>query len=247
MKNLFLLLFILVIAAFFYFKFKVNGDSNSSFNQTTRYTLGANGFWRNIFGLHNAGDARQEYLLGTGPVVIEWFKPVSEDVDDSVIKNFAAEVEKTLGRPTTAVFGGGLDDGTVPLATLGSFELKASVQKPRNSSVILVFFTKDYSPRGANELSVTYRESGIAVSLEGHKNFINGFPQSLNDYLTSSLLHEFGHEIGLSHSDDTSCIMSEHAGVENKPLEFYGRRPPEDWCVTETEAINSMKLKLLGD
>ncbi len=247
MKNILIVLLILALGVFFYLKVKVTGDRDSGFNQTTRYTLGTNGFWRSVFGLHQAGDARREYFLNQGPVLIEWFKPISEEIDEKIIEQFAERVSQILGRPTQITFGGGMDDGMVAFDNLDSFELKAKAQQTDADSVMVVFFAKDYSPRKPDELSSTYRESGIVISLDAHRTFTQGFDEELSKYVYSSLLHEFGHQIGLVHNDDTDCIMSVHAGVDGKPLKYFGRYAVQDFCQTEKDQINKIKLDLVSN
>ncbi len=242
-KFILLLVLLIITGVFVYFKIQVMGDSNSYFNQHARYKLAKSGFWRWSLGLKNVGDARADFLGNTGPIVIEWFKPVSEDLDDSVLQDFSKAVQTYTGRSTRLVFGGGVNDSTVPLSILNSFQLKGQIQKPVNGSILIIYFTKDYLPRQSAELSTTFKENGIIISLDAHKQFLEGYIQNINQYLGSSLLHEFGHQIGLNHSSDPDCIMSLHAGISGRPLEFYGRTAPADFCAKEQAGIQQLKTE----
>jgi hypothetical protein len=242
MKKFLLIILIIALGTFIYLKVQVNGDENSKFNQTTRFSLGKNGVIRAILGLHLDGDARAEYLENKNPLVIEWFKPVSQDVDEQPIIDFANLIAKYTGRQTKVVFGSRLSDGTIKIPDLASYNLKAEVDGVRSGSTFAIFFTDDYSPRPDEEISSTFKESAMLISISGHRDFLKGYSQSENQYYLSTMLHEFGHQIGLVHNDDSSCIMNTHAGIEGQPLEYYGRTEPQDFCPMEKEQIEQLKL-----
>lgn len=242
-KTFLLFIFIAGLGVFVYLKIQVMGSPNSGFNQTTRFKLGQHPVLRTILGLHNSGDARSEYFAGRGPIAIEWFKPLEEDVDKAVLQKFADAVTKYTGRPTVVNLAGGAGDSTTELANLKSFVLKAAGSKPTGSSLLMVVFAKNYSPQPPQELSTTFQESGIVLSLDAHDNFLGSYNQNLDNYLLSSLLHEFGHQIGLGHNQDPACVMNEHAGIDGRPLEFYGKTDPQDFCPTEVDQINRLKAQ----
>ncbi len=220
------------------------GSADSPFNQTARFQLGKHPVARTILGLHNTGDARAEYLTGTGPITIAWFAPEIENINKDVLNKFAVLVNKYTGRPAKVVYAGKMSEDTVNLSGLNSFALGSQIQISPGGSKLLVFFTLDYTPRSGGELSTTYGESGLAISLNAHRSFLGDNGQYLDNYLLSSLLHEFGHQIGLVHNSDINCIMDLHAGIEGKPLESYGDSTPQDFCQQEKDQINAIKLKL---
>ena len=243
-KTIILLIVIAILGTFIYLKLQVSGDPNSTFNQSTRYTLGKHPWLRTIFSLRSFGDARAEFFSGSGPIIIEWFKPQTEDMDFSgVLDKFSQAVAGYTGREVKVTRSGSVDDSTLAIANLAVYKLNASVKESGGGSALLVFFTFDYSPRDNNELSATYEETGMVIALTAHKKFAQDYSQDLNTYLLSSLSHEFGHQIGLSHNTDPKCIMSLHAGIDGKPLESYGRTTPQDFCQVEKEQIANLKLQ----
>jgi hypothetical protein len=241
MKSFLALLFLLLFGTFIFLKVQINEDPNSKFNQTTRFNLGKNGVERSILGLHNAGDARIEYLQNKGPLAIEWFKSTSQDLDTKPINDFAALVGQYTDRQTEVIYGGALSDGTVPVPVLGSFNLKADTQS--TASTFAVFFTQDYSPRQINELSTTYKESGMIISISANQNFLQNYSQDINQYYLSDMLYQFGHQIGLEDNNDPDCIMNSHAGIDGQPFEVYGKTGPLDYCQAEKDQINKLKLQ----
>lgn len=241
-KAIFFIIVVLLLGVFVYLKIQVAGGQNSGFNQTTRFVLGKNPLVRTILGLHNAGDARAQYLGNSGPLVIEWFKPGTEEVDGNILASFASLAEKYTGRKTQVVFGGDVSEGTLDLQGLQNLGFKGP-NLPSGADVFHVVFAADYQPKDQKELSTTHGETTVVISLNSHKQFLGNYQQDLNEYLLSSLLHEFGHEIGLGHNSDPSCIMSERAGIDGLPLENSGLFVPQDFCPAEVVQINQLKLQ----
>lgn len=242
-KTFLFIILVILLGIFTYFKLQASGDLNSQFNQTTRFELARHPFLRTIFGLHNDGDARAEYLDDKGLIVLQWFEPNFGEEQEGMVKKFGELVSGYTGRPVRLAFGNNITEQTVKLENLDALTVKSSAQKTSGASVFVVVFTNDYTPRQETELSTTYKESRIVLSLEAHKKFLQGNSLKLADYLFSSLLHEFGHQIGLQHNTDPNCIMNQNAGIDGKPLEFYGASSPTDFCKTEKEQIKALKLK----
>jgi hypothetical protein len=244
-KSLFGIVLIILLGIFIYLKIQISGNPNSNFNQTTRFSLGKHPVYRTILGLHNAGDASSEYLEGTGPITIEWFAPQEENIDQSILTKFASLVSQYTGRQANAMFAGGVSDGTINVSDLGTYRLKAGAQVPAGSTM-LVFIAEDYSPRTGTDISSTYQETGMILSLNAHRRFLQDYPQDLNQYLLSSLIHQFGKQIGVSENTnaDSACIMNSSPGINGNPVEVYGRVEPQDFCQAEQDEINNIKLQL---
>ena len=243
-KTFIFVILVIFLGVFMYLKFQVMGSPDSGFNRGLRFKLGRNSAMRTILGIHKAGDERAEFLGGQGPIAIEWFKPQGEDVDKTVLQKFADLVGKYTGRTTVVNLAGPVGDSTMDIATLKSFVLKADGEKPKGSTLLAVAFVKDFSPQTDRALSTTYQESSVVISLDGHANFLPGLSREIyNNYLLASLLHEFGHQIGLSHNQDQGCIMNEHTGTAGKPLELYGWQEPQDFCQAEQSQINQLKAQ----
>jgi len=234
MKKIIILVLLIILGIFIYLKIQVMGNPNSSFNQTTRFTFGKYPFMRTLLGLHKAGDARGEYLRNQGDVLIEWFKPESEDVDISVLDKLAAEVKKYTGRQANVVYGGPVDDTTLSLSNLNAFGYKARVQKTSGSTVLSVFFTSDYSPRPDGEFSTTYLDSGLVIPLSANRRAAMDSGMPLDSYLSLGLLREFGRQIGLEPNNGDDCIL-------NNSIEIYNAIELTDFCELEQNQISQFK------
>lgn len=245
-KAIVFVVFILVLGVFVYLKFEASGSPNSRFNQTTRFTLGKQPWVRALLGLRNPGDARAEYFSNTGPLVIEWFKPATEDVDPKMVAQFADLAGQYTGRQALVILGRSVSTGTVDLQSLGNLGVNGP-NTPAGASILYVAFASDYKPIAGQELSTTLGESTVVISLNAHRQFLGNYQPDLNEYLLSSLLHEFGHELGLSHNpeqnQDPACVMNEHAGIDGQPLEVYGNLVPRDFCEAEQDQIKQLKLQ----
>lgn len=242
LKTVLLLIVIILTGTFIFLKIQVLGNPNSTFNQTTRLSLGKHALVRDILGMHSYGDARGEYFFGKGDIEIRTFKGKISEADISVVKDFAKLVTKYTGRQTKVVAGSPIDDSAINKETdLRSGKLFSG---SFGSTQLLVFFSEDYKPRGAQELSTTYEESGILVSLKAHQDFLRQYNGELNNYLLSSLLHEFGHQLGLEHNSDPDCIMEGRTETNDQPLEIFVGHTPTDFCAAEKEQIQRIKLKL---
>jgi len=245
MKKLLLLIVIVLTGIFIYVKTQTLGDPNSKFNQTTRLALGEHQVLRTIFSLRSSGDARMEYLEGTGPIIIEWFAPETESIDPSVLSKFASLVSKYTGRQTEVLSGGPINDETVQLANLNSYGLQSDAETPSGTR-LLVFFTEDYLPRPPEEISSTYQEDGMVLSLGSIRTFLQNYSPDTDQYLLSSMLHEFGNQIGMQETatGTPDCIMNLQAGINGQPLEAYDLSEPQDFCPSEQVEIQNIKAQL---
>jgi hypothetical protein len=249
LKAFFLILLVIIFGAFIYLKVMVSGSPTSSFNQTTRFTLASYPIMRTILGLHNVGDSRSDYLNPGSPITIEWFKPEDDNgeyLNQTLMDKFAAVVQNYTGRTTNIIYGGDLDDGTIAISDLATYKLKAAAQIPAGA-VLLVFFAEDYTPRPDSQLSTTYQDSGMVLSLSAHMSFFPDYGSNPDNYLLPSMLHEFGSQIGMKENseaaNDPSCIMNVDPGFGGKPLEASGLSEPQDFCPAEQAEIQNLKLQ----
>jgi hypothetical protein len=181
LKTILLVVFIIFCGIFIFFKLQVLGSPTSHFNKTTRYDLGKFPIVRTVLGLHNDGDARKELFLGSGPIIIKWFKPQLEEIDKPVLEKFAQLVEKYTERETKVVFVGNIDDVTINKDS--GLESNKIFEISPGATSLYVFFTQDYKPRGEQELASTLKENGIIISLGAHRSFLQAYPDKVADYL----------------------------------------------------------------
>lgn len=238
-KTFFLLVIILFSGIFVYLKMQSLGDENSSFNQTTRYRLGKFGFFRTTLGLHKDGDSRAEYLLKDTSIIIEVVQPSGAKLSDGAMDAFAKKVSEYTGRNTRVV-----NTDTIAAGYLNEGQLAGIVRGNRRhfdggSSNLFVMYVDDF-PGSDKNVAKTYQDYGMVISHDRLVNLVREYPSSLPDYQLSTLLHEFGHQIGMDHNTTNGCIMNEAVESPSGGV-FYGASTPTSFCSTEIDEISAMR------
>lgn len=238
-KTFLLLVIILFSGIFIYLKMQSLGDEHSSFNQTTRYRLAKFGFFRTTLGLHKDGDSRAEYLLKDTSIIIEVVQPSGSKLSDGVLDEFAKKVSEYTGRNTRIV-----NTDTIASGYTNEGQLAAIVRGNRRhfdggSSNLFVMYVDDF-PGSEKNLAKTYQDFGMVISNDRLALLTREYPNSLPDYQLSTLLHEFGHQIGMDHNSINGCIMNE---VVESPAGgvFYGASTPTSFCSDEIDAITNIR------
>lgn len=242
MKKLLLCLLILVLGIFIYLKLQILGSPTSDFNQTTRYNLGKYPIMRSILGMHSYGDARYDFLGGTSPITIEAVKAQNTSWDEQALTNFAQDVQTYTGRKTML-----FDSETIQAGTLSQSDLATISQGSRHHLLpgqpnIFVIYAEDFT--GSDQaIATTYKEFAIVLSDKRLKDVTSAFPDAYPQYLESTLLHEFGHQVGLEHNDQPGCIMNATAENPTVQEEFNGNYTPTKFCDYELNQLKDIKAK----
>jgi hypothetical protein len=243
-KTFVLLLIILACGAFIYVKVESLGSDQNSFNQHERYVLGKYPFLRTLLSLHKDGDARAEFLQGSSSIVIDVSIAPGTVLDPDVINNFAAQVSKYTGSKTKVYYV----DGVVPDGMLGQNDLDKVMQRTKRnfepgSSILAVAYTDDFTSSD-QAVGKTYQEYGIVISNQRLRDVTNLSPQSLPELQQSTLVHEFGHQLGLDHNTEGGCVMN--AAVESPEVisVFVPPTIPTDFCTFELDQLQQIKASL---
>lgn len=241
-KTFLLLVIILFSGIFVYLKMQSLGDENSSFNQTTRYRLGKFGFFRTTLGLHKDGDSRAEYLLKDSSIIIEFVQPSGAKLSEAVMEEFARKVSEYTGRNARVV-----NTDTVAAGFINEGQLAGIVRGNRRhfdggSSNLFVMYVDDF-PGSDKNVARTYQDFGMVISHDRLVHLVREYPSSLADYQLSTLLHEFGHQIGMVHNTTNGCIMNE---VVESPAGgvFYGASTPTSFCNEEIDQISAIRRSI---
>lgn len=243
LKVLFLFGFIFLCGTFIFIKIKVNGDVNSEFNQTTRFQLGRYPFLRSLFALHNDGDARFSYFASETPIGLQYVNAQGFDISEEIIKTFAGKIQTVTGRPVQIFPSSNIKSGK-----LFDNDLKDIVHRLKRNDIsgqplIFVIYTEDFDRKGG-EVGKTFQEYGIVLSSARLKEITQNLPSVLPEYIGSTLLHEFGHQIGLDHNSDSNCIMSEYVESPKDDSYKFSKSSPVDFCESELEEILKIKSKI---
>jgi predicted Zn-dependent protease len=243
LKTFGLLILIVIFGVFIYITSAVRGDENSHFNQTTRYKLGRFGWARALFFLHKDGDAKAQYLFGSGPLVLEIVRAEDVEINQELTESLASSTQQLLERPVQVfsvdtIKGGQLTDADIQ--TIVKEKHRHFLPGQPNFFVIVA---DDYEGRD-KEVGKTYQEFAALLSYERLKEVTDRYPASLNQYLESTILHEFGHQVGLSHNDLHKCIMNEKIESPDSEGLFEDYFTPVEFCEFEIDQLKEIKASL---
>jgi len=233
---------LVVIITFIVLKLQVLGNENSGFNRTTRYRLGKYDWARTVLGMHSDGDAQARYLDGSGPIALIVVKPDNISLDGKVLGEFAARISAITGRPVSLFNQESIQNGI-----LSDMDMDKIVEATRRaylpgSQDVFVMYAEDFEGED-NEVGRTYKEYGMVLSDRKLKSITENATQAMDDYVLSTMLHEFGHQIGLDHNNGKDCIMNEEVESPRKAYEFSGKYTPTDFCQQELDEIRQLKVK----
>jgi predicted Zn-dependent protease len=254
-KSITVLLFVFIALIFSYLIIRYFGNAEQKdnwFNNNFREKFVRYPVARDFFNLHWDGDARSDYLLSdefTG-LRIEIDHHDECVISQDVLDKFVSEVEQVIQKP------GGVTitrSNEVPLAkdSYNREEIRAIASLYQNYSakgdeaVLYVLCLNTYDEQPSN-IGLTVHEDGIVIFSNAIKKITSNNPATFDSYLISTILHEFGHQLGLDHINSAHCIMApyvESPGNAAGALQLV----PTRYCSEELKAIEEIKDSLYND
>jgi predicted Zn-dependent protease len=242
--TVFLLLIIVGSFGFAFIRFQANdGDQQNWFNQHGRSSFAQSSFLRSAFGLHWDGDGQYMYLSARPPALTlvvhaESGRQLTENVKNQLVQNLTKVVQKSNGVQVI--------DGSTVSTRLDSYSREqvralASQSKFRqdidNSATLHIFLLSRFTDTPSN-IGMTVREDGVVVFMDAIADLTQSNQASADAYILSTILHEFGHQLGLGHVDSPDCIMASE--VEN-PQGYFST--PTQYCSEELQLIETQRAK----
>lgn len=241
-KILLLLVFILLCGAFIYAKSGSIGSEDDYFNTHYRLKLDRYAFMRQVLALHSYGDARADYL-GTryGKILIEVDILKGVDIDQNVLTRFTSKVSDITGKPTSYF----ISDTNLPYSNLNESDVSKIAGSYRNAfskdAANLYVLLADTSKEDGKQLGSTQEEYGIVLYDRAIRDFTADSSATYESYAFSTLLHEFGHQLGLEHNDQPGCLMNAKAETNDQPR-LFADQVVTDFCPFEKQEIAAQKL-----
>jgi predicted Zn-dependent protease len=90
----------------------------------------------------------------------------------------------------------------------------------------------------------TYKEFGIVLSHTRLKEVALDKGAAFSQYVESTLLHEFGHHLGLGHNTLSDCVMNEKIEKPDLIQEFTEFYTPMEFCDYELDQLQTIKATL---
>jgi predicted Zn-dependent protease len=241
--GLLLLAIIFVSFAFVVLKLLANGSEDNFFNQKYRAKFAAQPTLRKMLNLHYDGDGRAD-LLGDrySKIVIEVDEMLDLDLPSDALDIFEEKVAAVTGKEVIVV-----RSDKVPYkdsVTLEEVNELTNVYRnyiyTKDAARFYVLYLSQFAGELSTDIGATNQEFGILLFDTTLQGLTAGNPDTLVKYIASTLLHEFGHQIGLDHNEETNCLMN--ASVEEGDVLREGSGDVLiDFCSYEKELIQTLK------
>lgn len=239
MRNILYTIILCVVLAFFgsvvYFAIASRGDQKNYINMHWRYKVARHPAMRQLFNLHDDGDARSEYLGNNKKRIAIRIGLIEEaHMSDGVWDELAQDIQRTTGKDTAfEVVNRAVVDASADVV----FDQLLPV-KPEPTTAYVYVAVLNQSTDNPLTLGLTYHENGIILYNAALQQFAPD-ALSFNAYTISTALHEFGHQVGLQHNDHEGCLMTDHAETDHiakaNPKEIVS-----DFCDFEKDLIHTM-------
>ena len=234
---LILLLFILMSLGFVLIKTASLGSPDNWFNQNYRSEIAQNLILRQIFGLNQDGDAKADYLSDKrSKIVVEVDTLSGYDFSLRALEITESKMERLTGKEVTIVKSSVIPDAKLSYSSEDLTILYDRYKIHKTTSDTAVFYLI-YATRSAEDESIV----GNTMNYDGAVIFAEGIAAlgdtNVTEIEASTILHEFGHLLGLPHLQGADCIMNETLEV--------GRRTQKvstEFCGEELQMLENIKL-----
>lgn len=245
-------LIFLIIITVSYSTIRIASNSSNEanwFNKTWREKFSRVPFFRTIFLLHWDGDARANYLLSDPftSLRIEIDKYDQCDFSENVITQVVQEIESITGKYGMVTV---TESDTIPLAKgqYTSDEIRGMKQRYQDFKsgggevALYILCINEYEEIPTN-IGHTTQEDGIVFFWYKIFKITKGKEELLDDYVSSTILHEFGHQLGIGHIESPWCLMDE--SIESPPTDLRLSFIPTVYCDEELKAVQKIRESLL--
>ncbi|MDP2933774.1 MAG: hypothetical protein Q8N81_06645 [bacterium] len=238
-----LLSVILVSFGFAALKILANGPDNNYFNRNLRQIFFQHRFWRETLGLHYDGDGRYDYLgNGDGKIMLEVDVMSDLSIQPQALELVRQRIEQITGKQVLYYFS----SSNIPYKQSVSMNELEGIMLARrdfaatgkDAKLQILYLSRDSAE--PQLLGRTVREDGIVLYEEALVDFTKSNPDTLSAYEASTILHEFGHQLGLPHNEAPDCLMNSSAEQSHVAREVESD-VVTDFCLQETELIKQLR------
>lgn len=248
MRRLRITLLIFVIVGSFGFSFlryQANqADADNWFNVHWRTTFARKHWLRTVFGLHRDGDNQAAYLASDPATLHVVVHALPGSTFSTQIQNeLASALTLVTQKPKGVTFSSG---DIVPVQAQGYTrdQVRALANADGNhgteqgTATVHLFLLNTFADAPTN-IGMTAREDGIVIFLDAIADLARNDPATTNGYILSTILHEFGHQVGLRHVESADCIMAE---TVESPTGYSST--PTQFCQEELQLIETQRAQL---
>jgi len=234
-----LIVIISISLAFTLVKTASLGEMDNWFNSNYRELLAGSPFLRKVFALNFDGDAKTDYLSSKRErIVVEVDEVLGYEFKAESLEIASEEIRELLGKEVNIIRSSQIPKDKLVYSHDDLARIYEKYKIRETSANEAVFYII-YVPRNDGDeglVGETIMEDGAVIYAEA----ITGLgTENIVEIEASTILHEFGHLLGLPHVEAEHCIM-------NETLEVGGRKQniATEFCAEELRLLESIKLDI---
>lgn len=203
---------------------------------TLRDFFSKNELLTNVFQLNRLSDAKRDLLTKDLDIII--VPTANFSLEEQTSENISERLNEVTGKQAKVLVdqtfvGQQIDD----LSDQNLEKISKDVAKKSGSKNYLAIILLDKSSDVPTNVGLAEGERTIAL-FEGRISELSETKSVLSDLEVSTILHEWGHLIGLEHNNNEGCLMNEK--VES-PGNNWSASMPETFCDFEKSQIEELK------
>ena len=234
-----MIVFIAVSLSFVLVKSAALGEMDNWFNGNYRQIFASSPFLRKVFALNFDGDAKTDYLSAKrNQIVVEVDAISGYEFRAESLEIVAEGIEKLTGKEVVIVRSSVITDGKSIYSQDDLVEIYDQY-KIHNTTADKAVFYLVYVPRSKDDGKIvgnTIMEGGAAIFAGGIADLGNA---NIVEIEASTILHEFGHLLGLPHLLGLDCIMNETLEVGG-----HSQKVSTEFCEEELQFLESIKASI---
>lgn len=231
----------LVLALIILVKFR----NDTAFAQKVKKEVIQKPFLVDILNLNHPGDARYVFLdpdSNTISVILLYQEGYKHN--EKVELWLREMISETLSKNAqiNSIELGTREKGSYSNNDLNEIRDEARGRFGKNYDLFIIYLSK-YQKDESN-VGITLHRDTIFIFKEAQIILTNQI-STLNQLERSTLMHEWGHLLGIEHVEDTSCIMSDFVEVEQ--TDFYQEKDiPIEYCPEVTQELRVQSKRFLN-
>ena len=189
-----------------------------------------------ILNLNEPGDGRYIYLDSAVPSVSVSIYSIDAKPYDERVKLWMGDImHSTVNKEIGEIFEGDINYGKTELLTNENLEEIYKLVKSTSKSDVYIIFTGSYAEKPSSVGLVIQRDAififNDAIELLSERGYVKDLLEK------TTIMHEWGHLLGLEHINYSNCIMNEMAEVYDNPP--VGKNLPIKYCWEELNIIRN--------
>ncbi|HLE48440.1 MAG TPA: hypothetical protein VI819_00175 [Patescibacteria group bacterium] len=234
-KNIILAVIIIAILTVPICVYFVKFNSESFLGENLKKVVMQNNFLIGFMNLDSPGDARFLYLKPDGKSISVRIIPVNSKMPDLDADLWVNEmISQTLNKDAEISVTNNVDYPVNDHLKDGDLNNLHNLVKKNDAADLYIIYTSSYNEIPSSVGLVLHRDTIFIF-----KDAIDGLTEKgvIKDVLErTTIMHEWGHLLGMDHVSDEKCIMDEQADVYDTPP--LGKKLPTEYCWEELQSLD---------